>query len=162
MRTFMSSAITACVLPAALLGAVGFANPVQAVESVHSIAAAAKCVKETKDGSITIKNCGTLPTDRPAAPANVRAAITGPTEFSIRWRKADSGPVPTSYTVYAKSGLDVVKVCTTDKRKCLNSDFAVDKTYRFYVVPLNASGRGPAGISADVYLPTEVSPDGYR
>ncbi|MFM8895100.1 MAG: fibronectin type III domain-containing protein [Actinomycetales bacterium] len=142
---------------AALLG-----SPASAVESLRPIPQAAKCVKVAKDGTITITKCGTLPADRPAAPVNVRARITGPTEITLRWKVAPSGPVPTSYAVYAKAGPEIIEVCTSEKRTCTKSDFANDTTYRFFVVPSNASGRGPAGVSADLYLPTDVSPDGFR
>jgi len=138
------------------------ATPATAIESLRPIPQAAKCVKVAKDGTISIKKCGTLPADRPAAPTNIRARITGPNEISLRWKASTSGPLPTSYAVYAKSGPDVVEVCTTEKRTCLKSDFANDTTYTFFVVPSNASGRGPAGISAELFLPTDVSPDGYR
>lgn len=142
--------------------ATALAGAAMAREALRPIPQAAKCVKVAKDGTITIKRCGTLPADRPGTPTNVRVRITGPTQFTLRWKAPSSGPVPTSYAVYAKAGTDIIEVCTTQKRTCVKEDFTSDNTYRFYVVPSNASGRGPAGISADVYLPADVSPDGYR
>ncbi|MBU6279709.1 MAG: fibronectin type III domain-containing protein [Actinomycetales bacterium] len=162
MRHHRLSALATAALILVGGTAATLATPATAIESLRPIPQAAKCVKVAKDGTITIKKCGTLPADRPGAPANVRAKITGPTEITVRWKKPSSGPVPTSYAVYAKAGPEVVEVCTTEKRTCVKSDFANDTTYTFFVVPSNASGRGPAGISAELFLPTDVSPDGFR
>ena len=140
---------------------IGISAPANAAPVTTPAPMADMCVKITGE-KVKVRKCKSLETDVPGKPERVRGQVTGPQAITVRWKAPSSGNVPTSYTVVAQSDAGTVVACTSKKRTCTAENLTVEKEYSFYVVGSNASGAGPAGVSAGVFLPENASPDGYR